>query len=186
MCGIIGYVGPRKVVPVIIEGLRKLEYRGYDSAGMAILEKGELVVVKKRGKLKALEEAIEGKEYTATTGIGHTRWATHGKVEDRNAHPHVDCKGAIAVIHNGIIENYQVLRDDLIRKGHVFVSETDTEVIAHLVEEQIGAGVDLLDAARETALQLDGAFASLFCEGFSGELWRSAIVSTVLASATER
>src|SRR5450756_3187801 len=126
MCGIIGYVGPRKVVPVIIEGLRKLEYRGYDSAGMAILEKGELVVVKKRGKLKALEEAIEGNEYLATTGIGHTRWATHGRVEDRNAHPHVDCKGTIAVIHNGIIENYQVLRDDLIQKGHVFVSETDT------------------------------------------------------------
>ncbi|HEY5485839.1 MAG TPA: hypothetical protein VIJ80_03960, partial [Candidatus Cryosericum sp.] len=93
MCGIIGYVGPRKVVPVIIEGLRKLEYRGYDSAGMAILEKGELVVVKKRGKLKALEEAIKGNEYTATTGMGHTRWATHGRVEDRNAHPHVDCKG---------------------------------------------------------------------------------------------
>ena len=161
MCGIIGYVGPRKVVPVIMEGLRKLEYRGYDSAGMAILEKGELVVVKKKGKLKALEEAVAGREYDATTGIGHTRWATHGKVEDRNAHPQEDCRGNIAVIHNGIIENYEVLRDDLIRRGHVFVSETDTEVIAHLMEEQIDAGVDLVDAARKTALQLDGAFAFL-------------------------
>src|SRR5450756_1542782 len=171
MCGIIGYVGPRKVVPVIIEGLRKLEYRGYDSAGMAILEKGELVVVKKRGKLKALEEAIEGNEYIATTGIGHTRWATHGRVEDRNAHPHVDCKGTIAVIHNGIIENYQVLRDDLIQKGHVFVSETDTEVIAHLMEEEIDAGADLLDAARKTALQLDGAFAFLvLAKAFPGRI----------------
>jgi glucosamine--fructose-6-phosphate aminotransferase (isomerizing) len=161
MCGIIGYVGPRKVVPVIMEGLRKLEYRGYDSAGMAILEKGELVVVKRKGKLKALEEAVAGTDYEATTGIGHTRWATHGKVEDRNAHPQIDCKGNIAVIHNGIIENYQVLRDELVRRGHVFTSETDTEVIAHLIEEQIGAGVDLADAARKTALQLDGAFAFL-------------------------
>ena len=171
MCGIIGYVGPRKVVPVIIEGLRKLEYRGYDSAGMAILEKGELVVVKKRGKLKALEDAIKGNEYTATTGMGHTRWATHGRVEDRNAHPHLDCKGTIAVIHNGIIENYQVLRDDLIQRGHVFVSETDTEVISHLMEEQIDAGADLLDAARKTALQLDGAFAFLvLAKAFPGRI----------------
>jgi len=161
MCGIIGYVGPRKVVPVIMEGLRKLEYRGYDSAGMAILEKGELVVVKKKGKLKVLEEAVAGREYEARTGIGHTRWATHGKVEDRNAHPQVDCRGDVAVIHNGIIENYEVLRDDLVHRGHVFVSETDTEVIAHLMEEQIGAGVGLVDAARKTALQLDGAFAFL-------------------------
>jgi len=128
---------------------------------MAILEKGELVVVKRKGKLKALEEAVAGTDYEATTGIGHTRWATHGKVEDRNAHPQVDCKGSIAVIHNGIIENYQVLRDELVRRGHVFTSETDTEVIAHLIEEQIGAGVDLADAARKTALQLDGAFAFL-------------------------
>jgi glucosamine--fructose-6-phosphate aminotransferase (isomerizing) len=171
MCGIIGYVGPRKVVPVIIEGLRKLEYRGYDSAGMAIIEKGELVVVKKKGKLKALEEAVAGREYTATTGIGHTRWATHGKVEDRNAHPQVDCHGNIAVIHNGIIENYEVLREELIRKGHVFVSETDTEVISHLMEEQIDAGVDLVDAARKTALQLDGAFAFLvLAKAFPGRI----------------
>lgn len=161
MCGIIGYVGPRKAVPVIIEGLRKLEYRGYDSAGMAILEKGELVVVKKRGKLKALEEVLEGNEYTATVGVGHTRWATHGKVEDRNAHPQVDCKGEVAIIHNGIIENYQILREELIKRGHVFVSETDTEVIAHLMEEQIAAGLALREAARQTALQLDGAFAFL-------------------------
>ncbi len=171
MCGIIGYVGPRKVVPVIIGGLRKLEYRGYDSAGMAIIEKGELVVVKKKGKLKALEEAVAGTEYSATTGIGHTRWATHGKVEDRNAHPQVDCHGNIAVIHNGIIENYQALREELIHKGHVFVSETDTEVISHLLEEQIDAGADLLDAARKTALQLDGAYAFLvLAKAFPGRI----------------
>jgi glucosamine--fructose-6-phosphate aminotransferase (isomerizing) len=161
MCGIIGYVGPRKVVPVIIEGLRKLEYRGYDSAGMAIIEAGKLVVVKKRGKLRELEEAVRGNAYEATTGIGHTRWATHGRVEDRNAHPHVDCKGEIAVIHNGIIENYQTLRSDLIKKGHAFSSETDTEVIAHLLEEQVDAGRDLLDAVRGTAHQLQGAYAFL-------------------------
>ncbi|MDO9099736.1 MAG: glutamine--fructose-6-phosphate transaminase (isomerizing) [Caldisericota bacterium] len=161
MCGIIGYVGPRKVVPVIIEGLRKLEYRGYDSAGMAIIEAGKLVVVKKRGKLRELEEAVRGNAYEATTGIGHTRWATHGRVEDRNAHPHMDCKGEIAVIHNGIIENYQTLRSDLIKKGHAFSSETDTEVIAHLLEEQVDAGRDLLDAVRGTAHQLQGAYAFL-------------------------
>ncbi len=171
MCGIIGYVGPRKVVPVIIEGLRKLEYRGYDSAGMAIIEKGELVVVKKKGKLKALEDAVVGHEYTATTGIGHTRWATHGKVEDRNAHPQVDCRGSIAVIHNGIIENYQTLREELVRKGHTFKSETDTEVIAHLMEEQIDAGADVREAARKTALQLEGAFAFLvLAKAFPGRI----------------
>lgn len=161
MCGIVGYVGPRKAVPVIIEGLRKLEYRGYDSAGLAILENGELVVVKRRGKLKELEEAVKNCDYTATTGIGHTRWATHGKVEERNAHPHVDCKNQVAVIHNGIIENYQSLQQDLVRKGHKFISETDTEVIAHLMEEQLDAGKDLLEAARQTALQLEGAYAFL-------------------------
>jgi glucosamine--fructose-6-phosphate aminotransferase (isomerizing) len=128
---------------------------------MAILEKGEVVVVKRRGKLKELEEAVTGIDYTATTGMGHTRWATHGKVEDRNAHPHVDCKGQLAVIHNGIIENYEALRQDLVKRGHVFVSDTDSEVIAHLMEDQVAAGADLLDAARVTALQLDGAFAFL-------------------------
>ncbi len=161
MCGIIGYVGPRKVVPVILGGLHKLEYRGYDSAGMAILEKGEVVVVKRRGKLRELEEAVAGIDYTATTGMGHTRWATHGKVEDKNAHPHLDCKGQLAVIHNGIIENYEALRQDLVKRGHVFVSDTDSEVIAHLMEDQVAGGADLLDAARATALQLDGAFAFL-------------------------
>lgn len=161
MCGIIGYVGPRKAVSVIIEGLRKLEYRGYDSAGMAIIEQGELVVAKRKGKLKALEEALTGTDYTAVTGIGHTRWATHGKVEDRNAHPQVDCHGELAVIHNGIIENYQILREELTGKGHVFVSETDTEVIPHMIEDLLLAGDGLVEAARKTALQLEGAYAFL-------------------------
>lgn len=161
MCGIIGYVGPRKAVSVIIEGLRKLEYRGYDSAGMAIIEQGELVVAKRKGKLKALEEALIGTDYTAVTGIGHTRWATHGKVEDRNAHPQVDCHGELAVIHNGIIENYQILREELASKGHAFVSETDTEVIPHMIEDLLSTGEDLVEAARKTALRLEGAYAFL-------------------------
>ncbi len=135
MCGIVGYVGDKTAVPVLVEGLKKLEYRGYDSAGVAVLDEGSLTVKKSVGKLAALESKL-GDEMTQTTvGIGHTRWATHGRPSDRNSHPHTDCTGKIAVVHNGIIENYLELREWLSGQEHAFSSETDTEVLPHLVEE---------------------------------------------------
>src|SRR5918992_1232922 len=136
MCGIVGYVGPDEALPVVVEGLRRLEYRGYDSAGVAIVD-GGLAVVKRAGKLAELEKALGGGPPRGTVGMGHTRWATHGAPTDRNAHPHVDCAGRIAVIHNGIIENFQSLRARLEKDGHALASETDTEVVAHLVEDQL-------------------------------------------------
>jgi glutamine---fructose-6-phosphate transaminase (isomerizing) len=157
MCGIVGYVGPDQALPILVEGLRRLEYRGYDSAGVAVLD-GDLRVVKRAGKLSELEAALEdGTEIAGRTGMGHTRWATHGAPTDRNAHPHLDCSGRIAVIHNGIIENFQGLRDRLTKDGHMFSSETDTEVVAHLIEEARGA--TLVEAVRETVGQLTGAYA---------------------------
>src|SRR5580700_5644590 len=131
MCGIVGYIGPKKVVPVIIEGLRKLEYRGYDSAGIAVVTKeGKLEIRRAPGKLRNLEEVIHKSPIEGTYGIGHTRWATHGRPTEENAHPHRDCTGQIVVVHNGIIENYLELKEQLQREGHKFVTETDTEVVA--------------------------------------------------------
>jgi glutamine---fructose-6-phosphate transaminase (isomerizing) len=157
MCGIVGYVGPDQALPIILEGLRRLEYRGYDSAGVAVLD-GDLRVVKRAGKLAELESALEeGNRITGRTGMGHTRWATHGAPTDRNAHPHVDCQGRIAVIHNGIIENFQTLQDRLIKAGHTFSSETDTEVAAHLIEDAYQG--DLAAAVRQTVGELSGAYA---------------------------
>jgi glutamine---fructose-6-phosphate transaminase (isomerizing) len=157
MCGIVGYVGPDQALPILLEGLRRLEYRGYDSAGVAVLN-GAVTVVKKAGKLSELEAALSTDQAPeGTTGMGHTRWATHGPPTDRNAHPHVDCSGRVAVIHNGIIENFQELKDRLTKAGHVFTSDTDTEVVAHMVEEAYGG--DLADALREVAVQLTGAYA---------------------------
>jgi glutamine---fructose-6-phosphate transaminase (isomerizing) len=157
MCGIVGYVGPDQALPILLEGLRRLEYRGYDSAGVAVLN-GAVTVVKKAGKLAELEAelaGIEGPE--GCTGMGHTRWATHGPPTDRNAHPHVDCTGRVAVIHNGIIENFQELKDELSKDGHVFVSDTDTEVVAHMVEEAYVG--NLGDAVRQIVARLKGAYA---------------------------
>jgi len=160
MCGIVGYVGPDEALPVILEGLRRLEYRGYDSAGVALLD-GGLSVVKRAGKLAQLEAALqETAPPTGTVGIGHTRWATHGEPSDRNAHPHVDCSGRIAVIHNGIIENFHELRIYLEKRGHTLVSETDTECIAHLIEEQDGG---LAERVRGTVRVLEGAYAIVVC-----------------------
>src|SRR2546425_13036211 len=136
MCGIVGYVGHKQVVPLIIEGLRKLEYRGYDSAGIAVVnESHELEIRRAEGKLRNLEEAIRLSPLDGTYGIGHTRWATHGRPTEENAHPHRDCSGRVVVVHNGIIENYVALKRKLIEEGHRFTTETDTEVIAHLVEK---------------------------------------------------
>ncbi|HSL16540.1 MAG TPA: glutamine--fructose-6-phosphate aminotransferase, partial [Methylomirabilota bacterium] len=158
MCGIIGYVGSDQAVPVILDGLRRLEYRGYDSAGMAILDGDAIQILRAAGKLRNLEQRAYREPLHGTTGIGHTRWATHGGPTDRNAHPHADPTGRVAVVHNGIIENYQALRAtfDTAR----FASDTDTEVVAHLVAaelDRLGTG-DLLDAVRRVVGRLDGAF----------------------------
>jgi glucosamine--fructose-6-phosphate aminotransferase (isomerizing) len=158
MCGIVGYTGPREAGPILIEGLKRLEYRGYDSAGIALVdEEGDLFVEKKAGKLSNLQTAIADRTPHAALGLAHTRWATHGRPNDLNAHPHQDCKGEITVIHNGIIENFRELRDGLEARGHTLTSETDTEAIAHLVEEAYEG--DLADAVRAALRQLEGAYA---------------------------
>jgi glutamine---fructose-6-phosphate transaminase (isomerizing) len=165
MCGIVGYVGKKRVVPVILDGLRRLEYRGYDSAGIAVCGNGDgLQIRRAEGKLRNLEEVIRLKPMDGTYGIGHTRWATHGRPTEENAHPHRDCTGKIVVVHNGIIENYVSLKKKLAEEGHKFTTETDTEIIAHLVEKcylQTGNGhrPSLEEAVRKTVTQLTGVFA---------------------------
>lgn len=156
MCGIMGYIGREDAVPVILDGLRRLEYRGYDSAGVAVLTEGGIWCEKKKGRLKELEEVVEEHPFSQV-GIGHTRWATHGVPSDVNAHPHLDCKGRLAVVHNGIIENYTALRAQLKGKGHRFVSETDTEVLAHLIEELYDG--DLVQAVRKSVNLVEGSYA---------------------------
>ncbi|MBK5211585.1 MAG: glutamine--fructose-6-phosphate transaminase (isomerizing) [Coriobacteriia bacterium] len=157
MCGIVGYVGYRQASDVLLAGLARLEYRGYDSAGLAIIDNGVLDVRRRDGKLINLIEDIEAVPLIGTVGIGHTRWATHGRPCVKNAHPHCDCTGDIAVVHNGIVENYQELRDELKSRGHEFLSETDTETIAHLIEEYYEG--DLVSAVAKTLKRLEGAFA---------------------------
>jgi glucosamine--fructose-6-phosphate aminotransferase (isomerizing) len=158
MCGIVGYTGPRDAAPILLEGLRRLEYRGYDSAGIALVtDQGDLFVEKKAGKLANLQTALLDRTPHAGIGLAHTRWATHGRPNDENAHPHVDCTGSITVIHNGIIENFRELRDRLAASGHDLRSDTDTEVIAHLVEEAYDG--DIGAATRAALRQLEGAYA---------------------------
>ena len=158
MCGIVGYTGPREAGPILIEGLRRLEYRGYDSAGIALVdESGEMFVEKRAGKLANLQTALVDRTPHAALGLAHTRWATHGRPNDLNAHPHQDCTGDITVIHNGIIENFQELRDGLEARGHTLTSETDTEAIAHLVEEAYRG--DLAEAVRTALRRTEGAYA---------------------------
>ncbi len=165
MCGIVGYVGSKQVVPVIIEGLRRLEYRGYDSAGIAVAGNGEgLQIRRAEGKLRNLEEIIRAKPLDGTFGIGHTRWATHGRPTEENAHPHRDCTGRIVVVHNGIVENYLSLKRRLKEEGHQFTTETDTEVIAHLIENHYlksgnGSRPTLEEAVRKAVKELAGVFA---------------------------
>jgi glucosamine--fructose-6-phosphate aminotransferase (isomerizing) len=160
MCGIVGYVGPKQALEVVVEGLRRLEYRGYDSAGVALLTADGLATDKRAGKLINLEGSLSGNPLPpGTTGIGHTRWATHGGPFDRNAHPFVDCDGNLAVIHNGIIENFVELRQKLEEKGHIFSSDTDTESVAHLLEDEYReCNNDLAEAMRRVCRQLRGAF----------------------------
>jgi glutamine---fructose-6-phosphate transaminase (isomerizing) len=156
MCGIVGYVGPDEALPVVLEGLRRLEYRGYDSAGIAVAN-GGLTVRKSAGRLERLERLLEAEAaLSGTVAMGHTRWATHGAPTDRNAHPHVDCSGRVAVIHNGIIENFQAIRQRLEKEGHRLSSETDTETVAHLIEERYAG--DLADAVRASVRELQGAY----------------------------
>jgi glutamine---fructose-6-phosphate transaminase (isomerizing) len=157
MCGIIGYVGRKKVVPVLLDGLKRLEYRGYDSAGVAFLQQGDLHVYRSVGKIKELENMLWGKNVAGDIGIGHTRWATHGRPSQENAHPHVDCRGEIVLVHNGIIENYVPLKEKLIAEGHRFTSETDTEVIVHLIEKYLDG--DLEEAMRRALSEISGAYA---------------------------
>ena len=165
MCGIVGYIGDKKVVPILIDGLKRLEYRGYDSAGLAVLEQGRMVVYRSVGKIKELESAVWGANLTGTVGLGHTRWATHGRPTEENAHPHTDCTGDLVVVHNGIIENYLALKEKLIAEGHVFRSETDTEVIAHLIEKYLKEDPDIERATRRALTDLTGAYAI-------GVLWK--------------
>ncbi|MFZ0909001.1 MAG: glutamine--fructose-6-phosphate transaminase (isomerizing) [Candidatus Acidiferrales bacterium] len=159
MCGIVGYIGPKKVVPLILDGLHRLEYRGYDSAGIAVVTKnGKLEIRRASGKLNNLEEVLRESPIEGIYGIGHTRWATHGRPTEENAHPHRDCTGEIVVVHNGIIENYLELKSELVREGHKFVTETDTEVIAHLVEKY-SKDKPLEEAVRHTIKRLTGVYA---------------------------
>ena len=165
MCGIIGYVGTRDVVPVLIGGLRKLEYRGYDSAGICVVNGKGVEIVRAEGKLLNLEAKLKEKPVTGNFGMGHTRWATHGKPNENNAHPHRDCTGKVVVIHNGIIENFLPLKHRLQKAGHEFRTETDTEVVAHLIEENMKAGMKFVEAVKKTLKELDGHYALVMIHG---------------------
>jgi len=159
MCGIVGYIGSGPAAPIIFDGLKRLEYRGYDSAGLAVVGDGVLQLRRSVGKIDRLGARLAEAPVTGSVGLGHTRWATHGRPSEANAHPHQDCSGSLVVVHNGIIENHLALKEDLIAAGHQFRSDTDTEVIAHLIESHLGIGDDLLGAVRTTLAQLRGAYA---------------------------
>jgi glucosamine--fructose-6-phosphate aminotransferase (isomerizing) len=157
MCGIVGYIGDREAQNILLNSLSRLEYRGYDSAGLATIKGRSIELVKRQGKLGVLKEELKSNDVKGNIGIGHTRWATHGVPNDINAHPHLDCKGKIAVVHNGIIENYLGLKEELKKEGHRFISETDTEVIAHLIEKLYSG--DIAEAARKAVKLLRGSYA---------------------------
>jgi glucosamine--fructose-6-phosphate aminotransferase (isomerizing) len=158
MCGIVGYIGSRKVVPIILKGLKSLEYRGYDSAGLVYLQNNKLVKYRSQGKLANLERIVEDVlGVKSHVGLGHTRWATHGAPTTENAHPHGDCQDNLVIVHNGIIENYHSLKNDLIKQGHRFTSDTDTEVLAHLIEENLDK--DLVQAVRKALRKIKGSYA---------------------------
>ncbi|MEO7045379.1 MAG: class II glutamine amidotransferase, partial [Ferruginibacter sp.] len=170
MCGIVGYTGPRQAYPVIIKGLKRLEYRGYDSSGVALLHDGQLNVYKKKGKVVELEEYVIGKDLASNIGIGHTRWATHGEPSDRNAHPHTSANGRFAMIHNGIIENYAQLKAELEKKGYHFTSDTDTEVLLNFVEDiQTNNNCTLEEALRIALKRVSGAYCILLMDSSDPE-----------------
>jgi len=159
MCGIVGYIGFREAWPIVIKGLHRLEYRGYDSAGVALMN-GTLNIHKKAGKVSDLEKSVESEDLKGTIGMGHTRWATHGEPSDRNSHPHTSGDGRLAIIHNGIIENYSSLKETLLSRGHIFKSDTDTEVLIHLIEDiQQQTGLDLRESVRIALNEVIGAYA---------------------------
>ena len=159
MCGIVGYIGQRNALPIVVEALKRLEYRGYDSSGVALIHEDELQVYKRQGKIIELERSLpEPNKCSGFSAIAHTRWATHGEPNEINAHPHTDCSGEIAIVHNGIIENYKLLRERLIELGHTFVSETDTEIIAHLIEQFLKSEACLEDAVREAMKRVEGTY----------------------------
>ena len=165
MCGIVGYTGPREAYPIIIKGLKRLEYRGYDSTGVALKNSKGLKVYKKKGKVAELEDAVVGKDLHAHLGIGHTRWATHGEPSDRNAHPHQSASGKLAMIHNGIIENYSQLKGELERKGYKFQSDTDTEVLLNFIEEiKTNNQCTLEEAVRIALKRVTGAYVILLID----------------------
>jgi glucosamine--fructose-6-phosphate aminotransferase (isomerizing) len=159
MCGIVGYIGQRNASEIIVDGLRRLEYRGYDSAGLVVLEGGSLAIRRRPGKIADLAALLKSQPTAGRIGLGHTRWATHGAPSEANAHPHLDCGASLAVVHNGIIENYLALKEQLVAEGHMFRSQTDTEVIAHLIEAHLAKRENLLEAVRKTLRQLRGAYA---------------------------
>ena len=171
MCGIVGYVGEKEATPVLINALKKLEYRGYDSAGIAVLGDDDIVVRKAKGALKFLEEKIADETIKGSLGIGHTRWATHGEPSDVNAHPHTNVSGSIAIVHNGIVENYMELKKWLQSQGIVFRSQTDTEVIAHLVNYYYEQDPDIFDAVLKTIRKLEGSYAlGVVCKDYPDRL----------------
>jgi glucosamine--fructose-6-phosphate aminotransferase (isomerizing) len=157
VCGIVGYIGEKDATPIILNGLKKLEYRGYDSAGIAVLQSGKIEVRREAGKLSRLEALVAEKPISGTLGIGHTRWATHGEPSSRNAHPHVSASGQVVVVHNGIVENFLELREELLAEGVEFKSDTDTEVIVHLVEKYLAVEKDFVKAVRRSLKELKGA-----------------------------
>src|SRR5207244_893806 len=159
MCGIVGYVGDKSAVGIIVDGLRRLEYRGYDSAGVAVLDADGMQVRRAPGRLKALESVLREKPVTGSIGIGHTRWATHGRPSEENAHPHTDGEGGLVVVHNGILENYLELKERLRAAGHTFRSQTDTEVLAHLIEHHLRATRRLEAAVRAALREVAGSYA---------------------------
>src|SRR5438034_7430734 len=158
MCGIVGYVGNKEALPIVLEGLRRLEYRGYDSAGIAILNGSGVKVIRSAGKLDNLMSLLNtGPAPSGQIGLGHTRWATHGKPSENNAHPHTDCSKELALVHNGIVENYLLLKERLLAEGHVLTSETDTEVMAHLIEDGLKDGNSLEESVRHVFEEIKGS-----------------------------
>ncbi|MGD0627542.1 MAG: glutamine--fructose-6-phosphate transaminase (isomerizing), partial [Thermodesulfobacteriota bacterium] len=185
MCGIIGYIGPRNTKEVLLEGLRRLEYRGYDSAGVALFHEGKVVIRRSLGKLKELERKTEGEQFSGNLGIGHTRWATHGKPSETNAHPHK--AGGVVVVHNGIIENYLSLKEALSGEGHTFKSETDTEILSHLIQSHIFKGATFEEAVRQALLRIQGSYAiAVLYEGEKDKLIAARKESPLILGLGER